>query len=78
MWWSSTAGGLAERGEGDGVGRSTVQVALRVQHQAPAGVLGQRVQHVVEEANAGVDVYGLGVGGLQGVGSGLADGEGGG
>lgn len=44
-----------------------VEVALAAQVEGPAGVLGQRVQHVVEEADAGVDVDVLGFGFLEGV-----------
>nr|POE56811.1 hypothetical protein CFP56_33783 [Quercus suber] len=44
-----------------------VQVAARRQRQRPPGVLRQRVQHVVQEADAGVDGDGLGGGGLRGV-----------
>lgn len=44
-----------------------VQVAAGAQAHAPAAVLGQGVQHVVEEANAGVDADGLRLGLLRGV-----------
>lgn len=45
----------------------TVQVALAVDGETPAGVLGQGVQHVVEEADAGVDGDGLRLAALGGV-----------
>lgn len=44
-----------------------VQVALAPYAQTPASVLGERVDHVVEEADAGVDVDFLRVGLLRGV-----------
>lgn len=46
----------------------TVQVALAVEGEAPAGVLGEGVEHVVEEANSRVHGNLLGLGGLGGVG----------
>lgn len=53
---------------GRGGRRRTVKVALAVNGQAPAGVLGQRVQHVVEEADARVDGNRLRLAALRGVG----------
>ena len=44
-----------------------VQVSAGAQAHAPAAVLGQGVQHVVEEANAGVYADGLRLGRLRGV-----------
>jgi len=44
-----------------------VEVAFGADPQTPAGVLCKGVQHVVEEANAGVDVYRLRLGCLSGV-----------
>jgi hypothetical protein len=60
---------LAERNEGvlGGVVVVNVQVAAGAQAHAPAAVLGQGVQHVVEEADAGVDADGLRLGLLGGV-----------
>lgn len=37
------------------LGPRTMEITLAVQSQTPAGVLGQGVEHVIEEANAGVD-----------------------
>jgi hypothetical protein len=53
---------LAERNEGvlGSVVVVNVQVAAGAQAHAPAAVLGQGVQHVVEEADAGVDADGPG------------------
>jgi hypothetical protein len=60
---------LAERNEGvlGSVVVVNVQVAAGAQAHAPAAVLGQGVQHVVEEADAGVDADGLRLGLLGGV-----------
>jgi len=44
-----------------------VQVALAAQPEGPAGVFGEGVQHVVEEADAGINVDVLGGGFLEGV-----------
>ena len=44
-----------------------VQVAFGPDPQTPAGVFGEGVQHVVEKANASVDVYCLRLRGLSGV-----------
>ena len=44
-----------------------VKVSTGAQAHAPAAVLGQGVQHVVEEANAGVYADGLRLGRLRGV-----------
>lgn len=44
-----------------------MEIALAVQRHAPAGVLGQRMEHVVQEANAGVDGNHLRLAGLRGV-----------
>ena len=44
-----------------------MQVSAGAQAHAPAAVLGQGVQHVVEEANAGVYADGLRLGRLRGV-----------
>lgn len=47
--------------------KRTVQIALAVDGQTPAGVLGQRVEHVVEEANARVEGNALRLAALRGV-----------
>lgn len=44
-----------------------MQVALADQGQTPASVLGEGMEHVVEEADARVDADGLGLAGLGGV-----------
>jgi len=60
---------LAESDEGvfGGVVVVDVQVTAGAKAHAPAAVLGQGVQHVVEEANAGVYADGLRLGLLRGV-----------
>lgn len=49
------------------LGKRTVKVALAGDGQTPAGVLGEGVEHVVEEADARVDADGLGLACLGGV-----------
>lgn len=44
-----------------------MEIALAVERHAPAGVLGQRMQHVVQEADACVDGNHLRLAGLRGV-----------
>lgn len=44
-----------------------MEIALAVERHAPAGVLGQCVQHVVQEADARVDGNHLRLAGLRGV-----------
>lgn len=44
-----------------------MEIALAVERHAPAGVLGQRMQHVVQEADARVDGNHLRLAGLRGV-----------
>ena len=50
-----------------------MQIALAGEGKAPAGVLGQGVQHVVEEADAGVDADCLRLARLRGVTVGAGD-----
>lgn len=51
--------------KGEGARVRTVQIALAVQRKTPAGMLGQGVQHVVEEADARADADDLGLAGLR-------------
>lgn len=53
--------------EGQWRGTRTVKVALAVQRQTPASMLGQGVQHVVEEADARVDADNLRLARLRGM-----------
>lgn len=50
-----------------GLGRRTVKITLAGYGETPAGVFRESVEHVVEEADARVDVDGLALAGLFGV-----------
>lgn len=48
-------------------GRRTVKITLALYSQTPVGVLGEGMEHMVEEANAGIDGNLLRLAGLGGV-----------
>lgn len=58
---------MIELGFQDKEGELTVKIALALQGQTPAGVLGEGVKHVVKKADASVDGNLLRLAGLGGV-----------